>query len=297
MAVLTLLDIAARTNSDPLVGLVEEILNVAPELRVLPVVPKSGTKYSITRRVGKPRGAFRNVNEGVDPGKSTYQQIDVSMAFFDGQMIVDDAIVQADDRQLGDILADEGAGQLQDTYVVLGDQIYRGTSADTKGFSGLKQQVAETMVVDATGTGAATETVWFVYADDRAGLHVPIGRGGSLTLGDWTKQSVTDAAGKRFSAHVNNLSFYMGLAFGSATCVGCVKNVTTAKPITDALGEQLFAKFAVGRKPTHVFMSRNARYLLQQSRVTTMNIMPPRPTELAGVPIVETDSIATLAAW
>ena len=306
MAVLTLLDLAMRTNSDATVGLVEEILLVAPELRTLPVIPKAGTSYRITRRTGRPHGVFRNANEGVSPGKSTYTQIEVPMFFYDGQMQVDEAVVKADDRNIGDILADEGAGQLQDCYVGMGDQIYRGTTADKKGFKGLMEQIDPTMVIDATGTGATTHTAWAVYESPRDGLHLPIGNMGALSLAEWARQQVSDANSNKYMAWVNNLSFYIGLAAGSAYCLGCVKNITAAKPLTDALGNQLFSKFLIGRKPTRWFVSRDATYYLQNSRSAVGQYpadsgggaaFAPRPTSLAGVPLVETDSIATLAAW
>jgi len=306
MSKLTLLDLAKRSGSDPAIGLVEEILTVAPELRTLPTVPKPGTSYSITKRTGKPRGAFRSANEGLTPGKSTYEQIIVPMFFFDGQMEVDEAIVKADDRRLGDILAQEGAGQLQDNYVVLGDQIYRGQTADAKGFKGFKEAVDSAMVVDATGTGGTTETAWAIYENERDGVHLPIGNDGGMSLGSWNKQQITDDNGKKLFAWVNNLSFYIGLALGSSKCVGCVKNITAAKPLTDALGAELANKFPVGRKPTRWLISRNGVFYLQKSRsavgvVATDNKggqgFSPRPTELSGIPVVETDSIATLAAW
>jgi hypothetical protein len=302
---LTLLDIAKRIGSDATVGLVEEVLTVAPELQTLPVVPKSGTSYKITRRIGKPRGAFRSANEGVTPGKSQYEQIDVPMYFFDGQMVVDEAVVKADDRRLGDILAIEGAGQLQDTYVVMGDQIYRGQVADAKGFKGLKEQVDPTMVVNATGSGAnATHTAWAVW-ENAQGLHLPIGNQGALSLGQWMKQQVSDTDGKKYMAWVNNLSFYMGLALGSKYCIGCVKNITSAAPLTDILGNELVSKFPVGRKPTRWFISRDAVFWLQKSRTAIGQVadsgggtgFAPRPTSLAGIPIVETDSITAITNW
>lgn len=306
MSVLTILDLAKRTGSDAAIGLVEEVLTVAPELRTIPVVPKTGTSYRISRRTGRPRGAFRSANEGVTPGKSTYEQIEVPMFFFDGQMVVDEAIVRADDRRLGDILAQEGAGQLEDTMVVLGDQVYRGVTADAKGFAGLKAQVAAAMVTTANGAGT-TDTAWAVYEDTKNGLHLPIGNNGGMDLGQWVKQQVTDTAGTgRYMAWVNNLSFYIGLAMASAKCVGCVKNITTAAPLTDALGAEVYKNFPVGRKPTRWFMSPAALFTLQKSRTAIGQVstdakggggFSPRPTELAGVPIVETDSIATLANW
>ncbi len=295
MSNLTILDLAQRTGSDATIGLVEEVLTVAPEMSVIPVVPKAGTSYRITRRTGVPSGAFRSANEGVTPGKSTYNQVNVPMYFFDGQMRVDEAIVKADDRRLGDILADEGAGQLQDRMIKMGDQVYRGTVADTKGFRGLKQQVDSTMVVNASGTGAC-EVAWFAYCNPRDGLHLAIGNNGDIGLGSWTKQQVTDDNGAAYMAWVNNLSFYAGLALASSKCVGAVKNINSSNKLTDVLAAEVIKGFPAGRKPTHCFLSRNALFYLWQSRITTEVKAPPMPTTIMGVPIIETDSIAQVAS-
>ncbi len=303
MAVLTLLDLAKRNAGDAAVGLVEEVLTVAPELQTLPVVPKDGTSYQITRRTGRPRGAFRSPNEGVEPGKSKFETAEVPMYFFDGQMVIDEAIVRGDNK--GSILANEGAGQLQETYVQLGDQIYRGSQASTKGFYGLKEQVDPSMIIDADGTGAATHTAWAVYENPQNGLHLPIGNDGAVNLGEWRKQQVLDESGKAYMAWVNNLAFWIGLALGSRYCIGCIKNITSTKPLTDELGNHLASKFPVGRKPTRWFISRDACFYLQKTRSAIGQVadngggegFAPRPTSLADVPITETDSIITMANW
>lgn len=301
---LTLLDVARRNAGDDVVGLVEEILTVAPEFRTLPVKPRSGISYPITRRIGRATGGFRNVNEGIAADKSKYETVLVPMFFFDAQLRVDEAIVKADGGKLGDILAGESAGQLQEAYVTLGDQVYRGTTASKKGFAGFREQLDSSLYVDATGTGGTTHTAWAVFEGDQ-GVHCPIGNDGAFGIGQWMRQQVTDANSNPYMAWVNNLSFYVGLALGSRYAIGCVKNITEAKPLTDSLGTQLFAKFKVGRKPTRWFMSRDVVYWLQKSRSAIGQVatdangsaFSPPPTSLAGVPIVETDSIATEAAW
>jgi hypothetical protein len=53
----------------------------------------------------------------------------------------------------------------------------------------------------------------------------------------------------------------------------------------------------VGRKPTHVFISRNTNFYLWSDRITAEVKSPPSITEIRGIPAIQTDSIATLAAW
>ena len=297
MAYLTLLDLANRQGSDPVVGLIEEVLTVAPEFQTLPTRPIAGTSFRATLRTGRASAAFRNVNEGVTPSKSTYTQKVVPMHFMDTQLEVDEAIVKGDDRELGDILADEATGAVQDGFVHVGSQIYYGKSNDSKGFSGLVANVDSSMEVDAGGVGNDTTSIWFVW-EHVQGLHIPVGNNGALDLGDWTKQRITRDS-KNLMAHVNNFSGYLGLSIGSKYSIGRIKNVDAGAPVTDELGAKLYKLFKVGRKPTTCFMTPNAKFLLQKSRSSlgntasdaTGNAFSPIPTHLAGVPIVETDSI------
>jgi len=303
---LTLLDLAKRTGSDAALGLLEEITTVAPELSVIPVRPRSGTTYKYTSRTGRPSGGFRSVNSGATPQKSTYKQQLGEMFFFDGLMNVDEAIVKGDDRNLGDVLADEGSGILQDTILKIGTQLYSGTSADAKGFTGFRAVVDPTMVVDATGTGTV-EDVWFAYLDDRQGIHFPIGNAGAIDINTWQRQQISDPndSTKSFFAWVNNLSFYMGLHIPAKYCLGCIKNVTAAKPWTDNLTADMIAKFPIGKAPNRIFASRVGVSLLQKSRTAVGyqlagpggSAAAPLPTMSQEVPITRSDSVPTEAAW
>lgn len=301
---LTLLDIAKRTGSDPVVGLIEEVLTVAPEFRTLPVRPISGTSYRATFRTGLPGSGFRGANEGVALGSSVYEQRVVPCYFLDCQMQVDEAVVKADEGSVGNILADEATAAMQSSFITIGKQVYDGISADSKGFAGLFANVDSSMVVDAGGSGSAVHTAWAVYENERDGVHFTLGNNGALALGEWLRQQVKDTNSKSFMAWVNNLSAWLGLNLTTKYSIGCVKNITATKPLTDALGNQLAAKFPVGRKPTRWFVSRDAKFYLQSSRTATLgqkdsgkgDAFAPIPTHLADIPLVETDAIATRAA-
>lgn len=303
---LTLLDIAKRSGSDAVVGLIEEVLTVAPEFRTIPVRPIEGTSYRATFRTGLPGSGFRNPNEGVTPGSSKYEQRIVPCYFLDSQIQVDEAIVRADPSHVGNILADEASASVQSSFITVGRQVYDGISADAKGFGGFFANVDASMVVDAQGTGATTHTAWAIYENERDGVHFPLGNNGALQLGEWLKQQVRDQndATKVLMAFVNNFSGWLGLNLSTKYSIGCVKNITAAKPLTDALGNALVAKFPVGRKPTRWLMSRDAKFYLQSSRTATLgqkdsgkgDAFAPIPTHLADVVIQETDSIAARAA-
>lgn len=304
MANLTLLDLAARTGSDTLIGLIEDVTTSAPEFQTMPVVTRPGTSYKVTRRTALPTSGFRSANEGVATGKSQYVQETKSMYFLDAQMEVDEAIVKGDDRLIGDILSDEAAGALRSSFITIGSQVYYGVSADAKGFIGLDQQISNDTVY-AGGTSNTTSA----YLVDLSveGVHLVVGRDGAIEMPEWKIQRVTDSSSQAYMAYVTNLSAYLGLNVGSANSVYRVRGIDPTDSndyLTDALGAKALKNVPIARRGRNWrwLMNADALWTLQQSRSAIGQIeggnsgrpaYAPMPTELQGIPIIATDSITT----
>lgn len=291
---LTLLDLAARTGSDAVVGLIEDATVSAPEFQVVMARPMPGTTYKLTRRTALPPSQFRNVNEAVTAGKSTYVQETKEMYFIDSQLEVDEAIVKADPREIGDVLADEAAGALESTFNLLGSQFYYG--GDAKGFVGLESQISNDTVF-AGGTTNTTSA--YLVNVGLQGVHFVVGRDGAIEMPEWARQKV----GAGYFAYVSNLSSYVGLQVGSANSVYRVRGITTAssKYLTDALGAACLVNVPLNRRAgLRWFMNRTAAYTLQASRSAVGQVSAGKggtpafaewPTELQGIPITITDSL------
>lgn len=309
MANLTLLDLAARSGSDALTGLIEDVTTVSPEMAIIPAVPRAGTSYKITRRTALPATAFRDINEGSIPVKSTYTQELKEMYFVDTQLEVDEAIVKADDRSLGDILADEASGAVRSAGLHLGEQVYAGTTNDSKGFTGLKAIIngASDLEITAGGSGGDCTSAYLVWLDNQ-GVHFDVGNMGSMELKPWMLQQIiksgSGASAKKLMAYVSNLSFFIGLAVGSDKSAFRIKLIdedSSSNYLTDAKGAELIRKVPLNRRNNlRWFMNRTAAYTLQLSRSALTNqpagggggpAFAPMPTELGGFPITITDSI------
>lgn len=297
---LTLVDLAARTGSDALVGLIEDVTTVAPEFQTMPVITRPGTSYKLTRRTALPPSGFRSANEGQAAGKSTYVQETKSMYFLDSQLEVDESIVKGDDRSIGDVLADEASGALESSFITIGSQVFYGVSADAKGFVGLDQQLADDTVY-AGGTSSTT-SAYLVDLSTR-GVHLVVGRDGAIEMPDWMKQRVTDGSGNPYMAYVSNISAYMGLNVGSDQSVFRVRGIDSTNKLTDALGNQCLSNVPLRRRGSNLrwMMNKTAAYTLQLSRSAIGQTQAggggapafaPMPTELAGIPIILTDSLA-----
>jgi hypothetical protein len=297
----TLLDIANRSGSDALVGLIEDVTTYAPEFSVIPAVTRKGTTYRVTRRTGLPTAAFRSVNESGTIGKSTWKQEVKEMYFLDCPLQVDEAVVQADDGSAGDFLTQEARGALEASTIALGSQMYYGVSADAKGFVGLEAQSVGKWPTGGTTSSTSAYLVWL----NEQGVRFVVGQDGRLALPAWTRQAIISGTSQKFG-WVTNLSGYIGLMVGSAAAVWRVSGITAAAPLTDARGNGLLSKVPLNRRNgLRWFMNRTAKYTLDKSRSTLGYVAATSggsPTQslgpmwvsndtLAGVPITVTDSL------
>jgi major capsid protein gp7 len=306
---LTLLDMSKRDgDGSGAIPLIEEINTVAPELESLKGVPTNGITYTIRKRVALPASpVFRNANEGTDIVSSTYDKGIGQCFFLDAQLKTDEMVVsagKAEGNSMSEVLADEAFGVMRTKAIHIGDQFYRGLTADSKGFIGLQSLYDSTNCeVSATGSSGAATSAWLVWNDPQ-GVHWKFGANKGLELGEWVRQQTTDPNGKSYHAYCNNLSGWLGLYFGHTKSIVRVKLITTAsgKTFTDMLAADAIAKLPIfmRRSPNLLwFMNSVCELGLRKSRSTVstaktdsliLQFAPPA-TETNGVRIVLTDSI------
>jgi len=302
---ITLLDLAIR-NGDAVAIVVEDVTTVAPEINVVPAVPRQGTSYDVLRRVGLPAGGFRQVGSGVTMSKSTWSRETKPMYLFDAQMLIGEDIVKAQTASsratVGDVLADEASATIRGSIINLGQQFYYGVSADANGFAGLSTQFTEEL--DAGGS-TSTTSAYLAWLDpseiNPQGVHFSLGLDGAMNFSEWLKQQVDMGAGKKAMAWVNGFLFYIGLGVASTQSVWRVRGISAAHPLTDDLGNQMLSKVPIARRNNlRWFMNKTAAFTLQKARATVTiaqpgipatGLYPELPSMLAGWPITLTDSL------
>jgi hypothetical protein len=308
---LTMLDLAKKHGTDPVVGLIEEVQQSAPEIATLGARLIPGTEYSALLRTALPGTGFRNANEGHTSTKSTFDRKVVQCFIHGGVLEVDRAVANADPDGPEAVQAIEAAGMLENAFQQIGSQLYYGITNDAKGFPGLLAMYDTTYEVDATGSTPSTgSSVWAVRLNPRDGVQFVLGRNTPLDMGDWMEAIATLADGKKLPVYQNHLTTWVGVQALSKYSAGRIKNLTaqTDKGLTDSLIAQLLAKFPVGHKPDVLFMNRRSALQLQLSRTVGIQIgsgqkaigveqlIGPTPTEAQGLPIVVTDSILNTEA-
>lgn len=293
----TMLEVAKINGSDAAVGLIEENLNVAPEVTIFPARTIEGTSFKTLHRTSLPSTQFRNPNEGVATTKSGYVNKLVECFYLDGKMEIDVAVAQADDQGEEHAKAIEADGHAQAALLHLGKQVWYGTGNDAKGFPGAQQLVDSGYVLDAGGTTAdIASSVYGVRVGEKHATMI-FGRNTVLSVGEWMKQRITRNS-LELNAWLNSLEGWLGMQWINKDSVCRLKKVTTdsGKTCTDAKLAELLSQLKW--VPDYWFMSRRSRFQLQVSRTPTSNTsgvpatpIAPLPTESNGIPIVVTDSL------
>lgn len=315
MPTLNFLDLAKANSNDAIGGIIEDLTNVSPELMHFPaseelVMEPGRLSYQTLHRSARPTIAFAHAGEGFTPSKSELRLVDHDCFRFGGRIEAFKHIADNWKRGgAGGYQAFEAAGVVEAALQTIGSQIWYGTSADAKGFPGLKAftPFGGSYTYNAAGTTAGTaSSVYMVKFGDRFVQLMPaFARNGSglLDLPDFIIETILDANNKPAWAYTSELSSYVGLQTASAHSVVRIANLTadSTKTCTDAKLNAAMRLFPANFKPDAIFMSRRSQQQLQDSRTVTLQgqgtlrpdqeAIAPLPTSFEGVPIYATDNI------
>jgi hypothetical protein len=309
MPKLTLLDIAKLNGNDKVVGLIEENLIYVPELEHFPVRQIKGLSYYTVKRTGNPSVSFRTANEGVAASKSTFVRSLVETFILSAAVECDKAVAVGYEEGIAALEMIEAQGVMKQAMLEIASQIWYGTSADTKGFGGIKAATAFGGATTLASGGSDANKQSSVYAVRFGVQDVTLiaGNGTTFDLSEFRDQQLADSNGNKYAGRVADLTAWVGLQIGNANCVGRIANVgdttETGDTLTDAKIANLLRKFPVGYLPSALFMSRRSQAELQTSRAVVINSGPGQkaapsieavadlPTSAFGIPIYVSDAI------
>lgn len=315
---LTLKDITAFQGTDDAVGLVDNIVNVAPELDRVMGRPIGGISYRarIMTAVGS-NAAFRKIGGGVQLSAPSFDRKRFNCFPFDVQMEVgEDLLEDAEEGETpAQIFEAHATAAMRQKALKLGKQFYLGSANDPSGPPGLidflavqRTQVDSrtgqkiNQVVDAGGTAVgACQIVWFIKQGPQ-GVHWIFGKGRGIVMNPWQRQRTagldsTPANPTYRTAWLANTFGWIGTSMANYHALGAIINVdatlqangTYTAPLTDALVAKLWALFPITEKPDMAFATQNAIASLQASRTVT-NMVQSGNREWTG-------NAAPIAAW
>lgn len=316
MATTSLYDLAILDRADPYTGLIEDVTTLAPEFEVFAAHKRSGTWYKTVKRTTLPTVQFRVVNGGVPASKSVYKSEVKEMFFMDARLNMDEAVWMADEGNVGALWQLEAAGAMRAASILIGQQVYYGTSADSLGFTGVRNQFAFTT---AATTGSST-SAYLLWMDEKEGCRFDVGMDGQFAISAPFRQQISDpnTSTNSYFAYVGNLKAWLGFNLMSNLSAFAVTGITSTLQywMKDDLGAQLIAQIPVARRSNlRWFMNRSCESYLQRSRSTiNVGINPagttsgnlasyqsvgadgrpafsPLPNQCCGYPITLSDSI------
>lgn len=318
----TLLDLAKAKGHDTTEGILEIGQTLVPEIELIPGRTIGGKDFTLPVKTSRPHAGFRKTNEGVTTGKSGYDFYPVQCYLASMQLEVDARIADVHPFGREAFLAEEMDGGARSMFETLGSQIYYGDYADDDGFLGYEKfltdqngDVLDSLVVDAGGTGDNLTSVYLVNVGGPHGVKFVFGGNGSFNDQDaWNATKLKDDNGRKYDGLENGIEFWIGLQLAPNSVIR-IANVDTTEDedatgqLTDELIARANKRFKRGFGATHIFANKDAKFVLQKNRSAVgsnandrikgeiagsdRGTWAPAPTDSAGLPIVETDSIVT----
>ena len=286
---------------------ITDLLDDAPLLQVLAAQTASnGTVHKYLKQTTASSGAFRAANAGLTKTPSQDTLITDTLTILDASFHSDIALADAYKGGRDAWMEMELRRTMRQVMASVEKQVIYGTGEDVSGFAGLSDDTQldaynDTMVVDASGSNASTQTSVFLLRAGLSDVCMVVGNEGNIVVQDepsivpWVPSASSIIA---YPSLYVSVCGYMGFQIGGAYSAARICNVecndlTSTSAFTDDTIYAALSLFPASRQPNMIVMNRNALRMLRQSRtsVNATGAPAPRPTEVEGIPIIVTDQI------
>lgn len=254
---LTLMDIAKRTDPDGSAAVVAELLHQTnPILDDIPWMEGNlPTGHRSTIRTGLPAVSLRRLNEGVASSKSTTQQITDGASIVEAWSTVDERVLKLAKNPAA-VRMDEASAFIESMGQTVAELIFYGDqSVDDREFNGLSVRYATPggatgdNIIDAGGAGADNGSVWLVgWGKGKVMGMYPRGTAGGLKHRDHGLRPVMDnssnPAGAKFSAYEDQWTWDCGLIVHDWRYAGRIGSIDISDLKDPSAGTQELTDYA-----------------------------------------------------
>lgn len=322
---LTLVDQAKRTDPDGRIAAIAEILSQSNEiLEDCPWVEGNlATGHRTTVRTGLPAVAWRKLNAGVQPSKSTTVQVDEAAGMLEAFGVVDKDLAELNGNT-GEFRLSENVAFLEAMNQEQAQTMFYGdTAVNPERFLGLSARYGTVNpanaqnadnVIDAGGTGTDNTSVWLIgWSPNTIHGIYPKGTQAGLVHEDLGLDTVTDAAGGRYRAYLDRYQWKCGLAlrdwrFAVRICnidvSDLTRNAATGADLIDLMTRALERIQSLNGVTPVFYANRTVRSFLRRQTVNRVasstlqyDMVAGKPAlRLAEVPIKRVDAILSTEA-
>jgi hypothetical protein len=284
---LTLTDWAKRLDPDGKVPTVVELLSQTNEILedMLWIEGNLPTGHRTTMRTGLPSVAWRLINQGVSPSKSTTAQVDEQAGMLEAWSEVDQELATLNGNVAAFRLSEAHAFLEAMNQEMAGTLFYGNSGLAPEEFTGLSTRYSAISgatnaqnVIDGGGTGSDNSSIWLVCWGDNT-IHgiFPKGSKAGLIHEDYGIQTITASAGlggTRLRAYQEKFQWKAGIAqkdwrYASRVCNIDVSNLVAKSSAADLIELMIKATYRipslkVGRPV--FYMNRSVQQMLDIQR-------------------------------
>lgn len=232
----TLIDWAKRQDPNGQQAKIVELLSQSNEI-ITDMVWKEGnlpTGHRTTVRTGLPDVAWRKLNYGVQPSKSTTVQVDDACGMLESWSVVD--------KDLADLNGNTAEFRMSEAQSFLESMnqefcqtlIYGNSGTEPEAFTGLALRYSSLSAANGqnilSAGGASNNTSVYLVGWGENTVHgiYPKGSSGGLDHKDRGLEVVTDATGGKFEAYHDKFSWKCGLALRDWRFIVRIANINVA---------------------------------------------------------------------
>jgi hypothetical protein len=299
---LTLIDWSKRLDPNGNTAELVELLNTTNPILTDAAVVEGNlpTGHRTTVRTGLPTPAWRMLNYGVQPSKSTTVQVDDSSGMLEAYSQVDKDLANLNGNTASFRLSEDRAFIEGMTQEMASTLWYGNTATDPKKFLGLSPRYASLSaanadnIIDAGGTGTDNASVWLItWSDQATHLIFPKGSRAGLQSRDLGEQTLIDAAGGLYQGYRSHYKWDIGLTMRDWRYNVRICNIDVSNLIADSSAANLTRQMI---KATHLLpsegMGRSVWYVnrtvstyldLQMMNATNVNLTL---AQAAGAPVM-----------
>lgn len=218
---LTLADWAKRQDPDGKPARLVEMLSQSNEIITDMVMVEGNlpTGHRTTVRSGLPDVAWRKLNYGVQPSKSTSVQVDDTCGMLEAWSVVDKDLAELN-GDVGSFRMSEAASFIEGMNQEFAQTfIYGNSTNEPEAFTGLALRYSSLSaanaqnILSAGGSGADNTSVWLVgWGENTVHGIYPKGTTAGLQHDDRGLEVVTDASGGKFLGYHDRFQWKCGLA-------------------------------------------------------------------------------------
>jgi len=317
---LTLIDWSKRLDPNGNTSDLVELLNTTNPILTDAAVVEGNlpTGHRTTVRTGLPTPAWRMLNYGVQPSKSTTVQVDDSSGMLEAYSQVDKDLANLNGNTASFRLSEDRAFIEGMTQEMASTLWYGNTATDPKKFLGLSPRYASLSaanadnIIDASGTQTDNTSIWLItWSDQATHLIFPKGSRAGLQSRDLGEQTLIDAAGGLYQGYRSHYKWDIGLTMRDWRYNVRICNIDVSNLIADSSAANLTRQMI---KATHLLpsegMGRSVFYVnrtvstyldLQMMNGTNVNLTldnaaGQRVMSFRGIPIRRSDALLNTEA-